>query len=156
MIATAVAARGLDIPNVRHVINYDLPSDIDEYVHRIGRTGRVGNLGVATSFFNEKNRNIAKGLLDVLNDSNQECPDWLSSISRTFQKGGGMRGGYGGAGRSGGYGGNRHGGKDFRQGGGSHSFTHNNRNQGSHQGPMYRAQPGGAAQISSKNDSWYG
>lgn len=40
-----VAARGLDIPNVKHVINFDLPADIEEYVHRIGRTGRVGNLG---------------------------------------------------------------------------------------------------------------
>ncbi len=40
-----VAARGLDISNVKHVINFDLPSDIEEYVHRIGRTGRVGNLG---------------------------------------------------------------------------------------------------------------
>uniref|UniRef100_A0A1I8FSF2 RNA helicase n=1 Tax=Macrostomum lignano TaxID=282301 RepID=A0A1I8FSF2_9PLAT len=51
LVATAVAARGLDIPNVVQVINYDLPSDIEEYVHRIGRTGRVGNLGRATSFF---------------------------------------------------------------------------------------------------------
>lgn len=42
---TQVAARGLDISNVKHVINFDLPSDIEEYVHRIGRTGRVGNLG---------------------------------------------------------------------------------------------------------------
>lgn len=41
-----VAARGLDISNVKHVINFDLPSDIEEYVHRIGRTGRVGNLGM--------------------------------------------------------------------------------------------------------------
>ena len=40
-----VAARGLDIPHVKHVVNFDLPSDIEEYVHRIGRTGRVGNLG---------------------------------------------------------------------------------------------------------------
>ena len=46
----AVAARGLDIPNVSHVINYDLPSDIDDYVHRIGRTGRAGNVGIATAF----------------------------------------------------------------------------------------------------------
>merc|ERR1712098_974434 len=49
LVATAVAARGLDIPNVGHVVNYEMPSDVDEYVHRIGRTGRVGNLGKATS-----------------------------------------------------------------------------------------------------------
>lgn len=45
-----VAARGLDISNVKHVINFDLPSDIEEYVHRIGRTGRVGNLGMNLLF----------------------------------------------------------------------------------------------------------
>ena len=47
LIATSVAARGLDIPNVQHVIKYDMPKSIDEYVHRIGRTGRVGNQGRA-------------------------------------------------------------------------------------------------------------
>lgn len=51
LIATSVAARGLDIKNVRHVINFDMPKDIDEYVHRIGRTGRLGNEGKSTSFY---------------------------------------------------------------------------------------------------------
>ena len=49
LVATAVAARGLDIPHVKHVINFDLPGDVEEYVHRIGRTGRMGNLGKFSS-----------------------------------------------------------------------------------------------------------
>ena len=82
LVATAVAARGLDIPNVAHVVNYDLPSDIDDYVHRIGRTGRAGNIGIATAFFNRNNRNVAKGLTDILSEANQEVPDFLNKISR--------------------------------------------------------------------------
>merc|ERR1712107_388470 len=54
LVATAVAARGLDIPNVMHVVNYDMPKEVDEYIHRIGRTGRFGNTGRATSFFDER------------------------------------------------------------------------------------------------------
>jgi len=96
IIATAVAARGLDIPNVKHVINFDLPSDIDEYVHRIGRTGRMGNLGLATSFFNEKNRNLTKDLVELVVESNQELPGWLESLAmetRSYGVGGPRRGG---------------------------------------------------------------
>ncbi|VDK70593.1 unnamed protein product [Onchocerca ochengi] len=81
LVATAVAARGLDIPNVKHVINFDLPTDIDEYVHRIGRTGRVGNIGLATSFFTDRNRNISHDLMDLLIESNQVVPDWLEKIN---------------------------------------------------------------------------
>ncbi|CAJ0592755.1 unnamed protein product [Cylicocyclus nassatus] len=77
LVATAVAARGLDIPNVRHVVNYDLPGDIDEYVHRIGRTGRCGNTGRATSFFTEKNRALARDLSQLLSEANKEVPDFL-------------------------------------------------------------------------------
>lgn len=59
------------------VINFDLPSDIEEYVHRIGRTGRVGNLGESVSFFNDNNLNVVKGLINVLEEALQEVPGWL-------------------------------------------------------------------------------
>lgn len=97
LVATAVAARGLDIPNVSHVVNYDLPSDIDDYVHRIGRTGRAGNVGIATAFFNRNNKNVVKGLIDLLNEANQEVPDFLNKIGRESSYGKGpVRGGRGG------------------------------------------------------------
>ncbi|RMX76734.1 hypothetical protein D0868_16718, partial [Hortaea werneckii] len=82
LVATAVAARGLDIPNVRHVVNYDLPTDIDDYVHRIGRTGRAGNTGISTAFFNRGNRGVVRDLIDLLKEANQEVPGFLESIAR--------------------------------------------------------------------------
>lgn len=117
MVATAVAARGLDIPNVTHVINYDLPSDIDDYVHRIGRTGRAGNTGVSTAFFNRGNKNIVHDLLELLREANQDIPDWLESVAHEarFGSGGGYRG-RGGRGRGRGSG---SGGRDYRTNGGS-------------------------------------
>ncbi|XP_064617247.1 ATP-dependent RNA helicase DDX4-like [Liolophura sinensis] len=83
LIATSVAARGLDIPEVKHVINYDLPKGVDEYVHRIGRTGRCGNLGRATSFFDrEADGDVARDLVRVLGDANQEVPEWLEECAQ--------------------------------------------------------------------------
>lgn len=119
MVATAVAARGLDIPNVTHVVNYDLPSDIDDYVHRIGRTGRAGNTGHATAFFNRGNRNVVRDLIDLLKEANQEIPQWLEAVAResSFGGGGGGRGGRGrGRGRGGGS--SSFGSRDARSGGG--------------------------------------
>jgi ATP-dependent RNA helicase DDX3X len=78
LVATEVAARGLDIPNVQHVINYDLPSSIDDYVHRIGRTGRAGNKGLATSFYSRNDDRIASDLVKILSESEQEIPSFLS------------------------------------------------------------------------------
>jgi len=91
LVATAVAARGLDIPNVKHVINFDMPSDVEEYVHRIGRTGRMGNLGLATSFFNEKNRNLTKDLVELIVESNQELPGWLEALAMESRSYGSQR-----------------------------------------------------------------
>ncbi|KAG5725335.1 ATP-dependent RNA helicase ded-1 [Termitomyces sp. T112] len=117
LVATAVAARGLDIPNVTHVVNYDLPSDIDDYVHRIGRTGRAGNTGLSTAFFNRGNRNIVRELVELLREANQEIPNWLDTVAHevSFGSSGGYRG-RGGRGRGGG--GSRMGGRDYRAGGG--------------------------------------
>ena len=75
LVATDVAARGLDIPDVSLVINYDTPQNIEDYVHRIGRTGRAGNTGVAISFINENNRPIARDLYDLLDENS---PDFWS------------------------------------------------------------------------------
>ncbi|KAJ3331603.1 DEAD-box ATP-dependent RNA helicase [Blyttiomyces sp. JEL0837] len=119
LVATAVAARGLDIPNVTHVVNFDLPSDIDDYVHRIGRTGRAGNTGKATAFFNyTRDRNIVRELLELLTEAKQEIPPWLDNM-RQGDSFGGRRGGYGGGrgGRGGGRGGRggSFGATDFRK-----------------------------------------
>lgn len=87
LVATDVAGRGLDINNVAHVINYDIPPDIDSYVHRIGRTARVGKRGTATSLFVPRGRDeqkIQEKLVQLLEESKQEVPQWL-----TWQVGGG-------------------------------------------------------------------
>jgi superfamily II DNA/RNA helicase len=106
LVATAVAARGLDVPNVTHVINYDLPTDIDEYVHRIGRTGRAGNTGLSTAFYNHGNRGMVYALIDLLNEAHQELPDFMKNMTSGVAdrddrsgRGRGRGGGGGGGGR---------------------------------------------------------
>ena len=66
-----------------HIINYDMPSfdhgGIHEYVHRIGRTARIGNVGMATSFYNDRNEDIADALVKLLLETKQEIPDFLEN-----------------------------------------------------------------------------
>lgn len=129
LVATDVAARGLDIPNVTQVINFDMPSNIDDYVHRIGRTGRVGNVGHALSLMNDKNRNIMKELAELLIENEQECPQWLEKMAVNHNQ----RGGPGGRG---GRGGKQFGAKDYRKdgrGGGNPNIGGARSNQHGHQ-----------------------
>ncbi len=64
------------------VVNYDLPTNIDDYVHRIGRTGRAGNTGAALSFVNERNSGVVRDLREMLEENGQEVPQWLNQMSR--------------------------------------------------------------------------
>jgi len=80
LVATSVASRGLDIKDVDLVVNYDMPDEVGDYVHRIGRTGRVGNSGRAVSFVDTgKDGALLPGIKRTLVDSCQTVPDWLNS-----------------------------------------------------------------------------
>lgn len=66
------------MPDVNHVINYEMPRDIDEYIHRIGRTGRVGRQGRSSSFYDpEQNTNLMNDLVDCLRNAKQVVPEFL-------------------------------------------------------------------------------
>merc|ERR1719359_2270790 len=74
LVATDVAQRGLDIKNVNHVINYDPPSNMEDYVHRIGRTGRAGEKGDSYTCLYENDRNLAQQIATVMRKAGQEVP----------------------------------------------------------------------------------
>lgn len=86
LIATSVAARGLDIPGIELVVNYNMPSDVKEYVHRIGRTGRAGNRGRSVTFFTEEDRAQAAELIEVIKSANQAPPQFLHDLASARQK----------------------------------------------------------------------
>ncbi len=83
LVATDVASKGLDFPDIRHVINYDMPKEIEDYIHRIGRTGRCGKTGVATTFININVPEITLyDLLGLLIEAKQKIPPILKSIMK--------------------------------------------------------------------------
>ncbi|EOY25259.1 DEA(D/H)-box RNA helicase family protein isoform 1 [Theobroma cacao] len=86
MVATDVAARGLDIPDVEVVINYSFPLTTEDYVHRIGRTGRAGRKGVAHTFFTQQNKGLAGELVNVLKEAGQIVPPALLKFGTHVKK----------------------------------------------------------------------
>lgn len=88
LVATDVAARGLDVKDIRVVVNYDFPTGVEDYVHRIGRTGRAGATGIAYTFFCDNDAKYASDLVKILEGANQTVSQQLRDMVG--------RGGYGG------------------------------------------------------------
>jgi superfamily II DNA/RNA helicase len=81
MFATDVAARGLDIKEVTHVINFDMARDVEAYVHRIGRTGRAGETGSSITFWNpDYDKECSPALVKIARDAGQPVPEWLGKF----------------------------------------------------------------------------
>lgn len=90
LVGTDVASKGLDFPEIQHVINYDMPKEIENYVHRIGRTGRCGKTGVATTFINKScEETILLDLKHLLLEAKQRIPPVLATLEDPNDAGGG-------------------------------------------------------------------
>ncbi|KAI8910241.1 P-loop containing nucleoside triphosphate hydrolase protein [Gorgonomyces haynaldii] len=86
LIATDVAARGVDIPNVEYVINVTFPLTVEDYVHRIGRTGRAGKTGISHTLFTVHDKAHSGALINVLKQANQVVPPELMKFGTTVKK----------------------------------------------------------------------
>lgn len=142
MVATDVAARGLDVKDVRYVINYDFASTAEDYVHRIGRTGRAGATGTAYSFFTSGDFKLASKLAKVLAEAGQEVPPQLHQFAVMSKASGGPKNSFRGRG--------------YRPSGGSYmppssysssgsSYPSSSSGSASHYGPSASSRPSSSA-----------
>jgi superfamily II DNA/RNA helicase len=107
LVATDVAARGLDVDDVKFVVNFDYPNCSEDYVHRIGRTGRAGHTGTAYTLFTQKNGPKARDLIQVLTEAKQQINPKLMQLmshSRDYGRDRSRFRSFGGRGGSGGRG----------------------------------------------------
>ena len=84
LVATSVAARGLDVKQLKLVVNYDAPNHLEDYVHRAGRTGRAGNTGTAVTFLNEDQDRYSVDIAKALKQSGQEVPEPVQILVDSF------------------------------------------------------------------------
>ena len=115
LVATDVAARGLDVDNIKFVINYDYPSNSEDYIHRIGRTGRAQQTGTAYTFFTANNAKQAQDLVNVLTEAKQEVNPKLQELARCSSYGARGRSRYYGGGGGRFHGGGRSFGRSYRR-----------------------------------------
>ena len=85
MVATSVCARGLDIKHIKVVINYFCPNHSEDYVHRVGRTGRAGNKGTAYTFITPEESQFAADIIRALENSSNTVPDDLRKLDEEYQ-----------------------------------------------------------------------
>merc|ERR1712039_778666 len=81
LVATDVASRGLDVKDIKYVINYEFPTTFEDYIHRVGRTGRAGATGSSYTFFTEDKFRHAKDLVAVLKEASQPVPQELEKLA---------------------------------------------------------------------------
>merc|ERR1712050_517839 len=81
LVATDVASRGLDVKDIKYVINYEFPTQIEDYIHRVGRTGRAGALGSSYTFFTSDKAKHASALINVLKEARQPVPEELEKLA---------------------------------------------------------------------------
>ncbi|OJD24067.1 pre-mRNA-processing ATP-dependent RNA helicase PRP5 [Blastomyces percursus] len=84
LIATSVAARGLDVKQLKLVVNYDAPNHLEDYVHRAGRTGRAGNTGTAVTFLTEDQERYSVDISKALKQSGQLVPEPVQKLVNSF------------------------------------------------------------------------
>lgn len=119
----------VDVKDIKYVINYDFPASLENYVHRIGRTGRAGAYGTAYSFFTPANCKLAKELLDILVEAKQPVPPQLMQYADSAGR-------YGGGGRGGGrWGGNSNYGGNRSHSNSNYGGHHQQQQQSSYQAP---------------------
>lgn len=85
LIATDVASRGIDIEDITYVVNYDFPRNIEEYVHRVGRTGRAERRGTSLSFMTRTDWGSAAELIEIMKEAEQEVPSGLQDMADRFK-----------------------------------------------------------------------
>ncbi|KAH0612815.1 uncharacterized protein H6S33_009195 [Morchella sextelata] len=86
LVATSVAARGLDVKQLKLVVNYDCPNHMEDYVHRVGRTGRAGMLGTAVTFITEDQDRYAVDISKALKQSGQKVPEPVQKLVDAFNE----------------------------------------------------------------------
>jgi ATP-dependent RNA helicase DeaD len=137
LVATDIASRGLDIPHIEHVINYDLPQAPEDYIHRIGRTARAGAEGAAISFISPEDGLKWRAIQKLMNPDAKPDPLPAGAPEAKKKRRRGGRGGFGG----GGFGGGNSGGNSGGAGGGGHRGGGRPQHSGGHKPRSHSSAP---------------